>query len=69
MDTELKSGGVYKVHHARKGVFTMQVHREAGGWVQGAVVDGEAGAINPANLRMKGEPIQVRKSLCTFTSV
>lgn len=64
--TDLKTGKTYRVHHSRKGDFTLKVDADHGDFVSGWVLEGIAvHLVNPDAL--PGDPITIRKSLATFT--
>lgn len=60
---------IYKVSHSRKGLFTMQVTKIDDTWIEGVIVDGKASALSLGGTRYQGDPVTVRKSLCTFEEV
>jgi len=64
----METGKTYKVHHSRKGTFTMRITKDDGGWVEGVIVDGEAKYLTETN-RVGGEAISIRKSLCSFKKI
>lgn len=64
----MEKGETYKVHHSRKGAFTMKITKDDGDWVAGVIIDGEAKYLSDAN-RGKEESINVRKSFCSFEKV
>jgi hypothetical protein len=60
-------GKVFKVHHSRKGNFSMKITGIDGEWITGVIVKGRAGAMLYYNERETGETITIRECLCTFT--
>lgn len=58
-----ENGQVYIINHTRKGTFGMRVDSQDEEWISGEVVGGTADAMMDYNIKEKGEPITVRKSL------
>jgi len=63
---DLLVGRVYRVHHSRKGTFTMRILTVDDEWVSGELVDGIANAIVPYNVRGPGEKLTIRDSHALF---
>lgn len=64
-DPEPKAGDTVEVVHERKGKFQMRITWMDAEWMNGVIVSGKANAILPENVREEGEPIGVRRSLCS----
>jgi hypothetical protein len=59
---------IVKIDHKRKGIFIMSVTAEDEDFISGVVREGSAAMISEED-RQEGDPICVRKSLCTITEV
>ena len=60
-------GQNYKVNHTRKGKFNITLTSEDEVWISGKIIEGYADAIHDNNIRIEGDTITFRKSLCEIT--
>lgn len=65
--TDIQIGKIYKVNHSRKGRFSIQVTYSDAATIQGTIIDGVSDAILDYNIRLPGESITMKRSLCTVT--
>ena len=63
----IEIGKNYKIVHVRKGEFNITVTGENDTWLHGTIIEGYANAIHNNNIRVEGDTITVRKSLCEIT--
>lgn len=63
---KLKTGGIYLCRHRRKGAFVIKLHTYTDDWYTAYMVEGETNAILPENIKVAGDQIRLRASLCTL---
>lgn len=61
-------GKIYRVHHSRKGRATVRIETISDDeiWIDAVIIEGTLSGIGAGSVRMEGDAVRMRASLCKF---